>query len=159
MLLCWHVSLEKEGLNMLWDLCRCPVQMLCVQMLLAKDMLAVLWDPPEMTCLRLLDLPSHHAIPPGWHVAGEHKLFGEHQKGRKLGLSGNEWKFIIFAHSQVGGGGPGQFASPLILLLWGLKLVCSVHSKCMQLFGATLGFAFWGLQGCDFLNVWLTSST
>lgn len=68
---------------MLQDLCWCPVQMLCLQMLLAKDMLAVLWDPSEMTCLLFGFVPE-------WHVAGEHKLFGEHQTGRKLGFSGNE---------------------------------------------------------------------
>lgn len=36
-----------------------------------------------MTCLLFGFIPE-------WHVAGEHKLFGEHQTGRKLGLSGNE---------------------------------------------------------------------
>lgn len=66
------------------------------------------------------------------------------------------WEWIkiynFLVHNQVGGGGPGQFANPLTLLLWGLKWVCFVHSKCVELFGATLGFASWSLQGCDFLN-------
>lgn len=127
---------------MLQDLCWCPVQMLCLQMLLAKDMLGSLWDDLSAFWIHTWVACSRWTQTV-WRTSDGQETWAF-------------WEWIknyhFLVHNQVGGEGPGQFANPLALLLWGLKLVCFVHSKCMELFGATLGFASWGLQGCDFLN-------